>query len=202
MAETPVDISQLAGILGKSKSLLDKVDRTFGKSGDGGEHSKNSSSSPTSVNEGATPPLPGDMIDSSQMLTSLPPGQTPTVKSDPTQAIRRTLKNAKTTKMPREIVEAMINDKIPDPASIGSVEGMDPELIKMINPNYQKEVKKVVKESTTNAKVVNTNSDLKSLIREVVEEIIVERKVDEQLQIRVGDTIFTGKITKSKSINK
>jgi len=202
MAETPVDISQLAAVLGKSKSLLDKVDRTFGKSGDGGEHSKNSSSSPTSVNEGSNPPLPSGMVDSSQMLTSLPSGQSSQVTSDPTKAIGRSLKNAKTTRMPKEIVEAMINDKIPDPASIGSVEGMDPELIKMINPNYQKEVKKVVKESTTNAKVVNTNSDLKSLIREVVEEIIVERKVDEQLQIRVGDTIFTGKITKSKSINK
>ena len=42
--------------------------------------------------------------------------------------------------------------------------------------------------------------DIKSLIREVVEEVLVERKVDEQIQIRVGDTIFTGKITKSKTI--
>ena len=51
-------------------------------------------------------------------------------------------------------------------------------------------------------KTHSNTTELKSLIREVVEEIIVERKVDEQVQIRVGDTIFTGKITKSKSINK
>ena len=202
MAETPVDISQLAAVLGKSKSLLDKVDRTFGKSGDGGAHSQNPSSSSSSMNEGTNPPLPGNMVDSSEMLTSLPSGQSPQITSDPTKAIGRSLKNAKTTRMPREIVEAMIHDKIPDPASIGSVEGMDPELIKMINPNYKKESKEVVKESTTKKVTNSTQSDLKSLIREVVEEIIVERKVDEQLQIRVGDTIFTGKITKSKSINK
>ena len=48
--------------------------------------------------------------------------------------------------MPKEIVEAMINDNIPDPASIGNIEGMDPELIKMINPNYKKEGKKVIRE--------------------------------------------------------
>jgi hypothetical protein len=199
MAETPVDISQLAGILGKSKSLLDKVDQTFGKSGSGGDYSKE----PTSINEGSTPPLPSGMVDSSQMLTSLPPGKGGSVSSDPTQPIRRTLKNAKTTRMPKEIVEAMINNPVADPASVGSVEGMDPELIKMINPNYNKEPKKVIKESLPkNNTQNNTSGDLKSLIREVVEEIIVERKVDEQLQIRVGDTIFTGKITKSKSINK
>ena len=196
MAETPVDISQLAAVLGKSKSLLDKVDQTFGKSGNGGQYSKGS------VNEVSQPPLPSGMVDSSQMLTSLPPGQAPQVTSDPTQPIRRTLKNAKTTKMPKEIVEAMINDNIPDPASVGSLDGMDPELIKMINPNYQKKDNKVIEESSPVQKTTNTNTtDLKSLIREVVEEIIVERKVDEQLQIRVGDTIFTGKITKSKSIN-
>ena len=177
MAETPVDISQLAAVLGKSKSLLDKVDRTFGKSGNGGDHSR------SSVTESSNPPLPGNMVDSSQMLTSLPPGKTPQVSSDPTQAIRRTLKNAKTTRMPREIV--------------------DPELIKMINPNYQKEEKQVVSESIeTQTTQSNSTSELKSLIREVVEELIVERKVDEQLQIRVGDTIFTGKITKSKTIKK
>ena len=197
MAETPVDISQLAAVLGKSKSLLDKVDRTFGKSGNGGDHSR------SSVTESSNPPLPGNMVDSSQMLTSLPPGKTPQVSSDPTPAIRRTLKNAKTTRMPREIVEAMINDKIQDPATIGNVSNMDPELIKMINPNYQKEEKQVVSESIeTQTTQSNSTSELKSLIREVVEELIVERKVDEQLQIRVGDTIFTGKITKSKTIKK
>jgi|TARA_R110002020_G_scaffold392676_2_gene602967 hypothetical protein len=197
MAEAPVDIRQLAGILGKSKSLLDKVDETFGKSGSGGEYSK------SSMNENKQPPLPSGMVDSSQMLTSLPAGQTPQISSDPTQPIRRTLKNAKTTKMPKEIVEAMVNNPVADPASIGSMDGMDPELIKMINPNYQKESQKVIQESTpTQQNKTTSPSELKSLIREVVEEIIVERKVDEQLQIRVGDTIFTGKITKSKSINK
>jgi hypothetical protein len=73
----------------------------------------------------------------------------------------------------------------------------------MINPNYQKEEKQVVSESIeTQTTQSNSTSELKSLIREVVEELIVERKVDEQLQIRVGDTIFTGKITKSKTIKK
>ena len=57
----------------------------------------------------------------------------------------------------------MINDNIPDPASIGSVEGMDPELIKMINPNYPKKEEKVINESTNSPiPQTNTKSELKS----------------------------------------
>ena len=194
MAETPVDISQLAGILNKSKAVLDSVERTMGPSGDGGTYSKRS------VKEGKNPPMPGDMLDSSKMLTSLPQGQSPGNASDPTKAIRHTLKNAKTTKMPKEIVEAMISNPIIPPSETTGGD-LDPDLIKMINPNYGN-TKKPVVESVEKKETVTNNGDLKSLIREVVEEIIVERKVDEQLQIRVGDTIFTGKITKSKSINK
>jgi len=188
MAESPVDINKLAAVLNKSKAVLDKVDSQFG--------------STSNISEG-NPPMVENMVDSSQLLTSLPQGQVAQTTSDPTRAMQHTLKYAKTTKMPKEIVEAMVNNPVADPASIGSMDGMDPELIKMINPNYQKESQKVIQESTpTQQNKTTSPSELKSLIREVVEEIIVERKVDEQLQIRVGDTIFTGKITKSKSINK
>ena len=103
--------------------------------------------------------------------------------------------------MPKEIVEAMINNPLLPPSEKPSGD-LDPELIKMINPGY-KESKKPSDNIKTESFVSSTKStDLKSLIREVVEEVIVERKVDEQIQIRVGDTIFTGRITKSKSIKK
>tara|TARA_R110000803_G_scaffold47825_9_gene99665 strand:- start:27303 stop:27905 length:603 start_codon:yes stop_codon:yes gene_type:complete len=196
MAETPVDISKLAGILGNSKKLLDKVEVQMGPSGSG----------PKGVTEGTVPPMPSGMVDSSKMLTNLPQNQTPGMVSDPSRAIQHTLRNAKTTKMPKEIVEAMISNPIMTDPSKVSTEGMDDELIKMINPNYGNTGKRVVKEETTptvEETVVDTNlngMDIKSLIREVVEEVLVERKVDEQIQIRVGDTIFTGKITKSKTI--
>tara|TARA_R110002020_G_scaffold18011_23_gene63650 strand:- start:998 stop:1582 length:585 start_codon:yes stop_codon:yes gene_type:complete len=194
MAETPVDIRQLAGILGKSKALLDTVETQMGPSGNGGEYSQKS------ISENKKAPLPSGMVDSSQMLTSLPQGQAPRVSSDPTQPIKRTLKNAKTTRMPKEVVDAMINNPIGTPdTQMGDV---DPEIVNMINPGANKrkqpimEVKEVAPEKSFN------RSELRGLIKEVVEEIIVERDVDEQVQIRVGDTIFTGKITKSKSINK
>ena len=89
MAETPVDISKLAGILNKSKAVLDSVERTMGPSGDGGTYSKQS------VRESKNPPMPGNMLDSSKMLTSLPQGQSPGNASDPTKAIRHTLKNSR-----------------------------------------------------------------------------------------------------------
>jgi len=193
MAEAPVDIRQLAGILNKSKSVLDKVESQMGPSGNGGEYSQRG------INENNAP-LPSGMIDSSQMLTSLPPGAAPKMTSDPTQPIRRTLKNAKTTRMPKEIVEAMINNTVADPTN--NTADLDPELVKMINPNSGNK-KEVIQERVEQPQINTSNTqELKTLIREVVEEIIVERKVDEQVQIRVGDTIFTGKITKSKSINK
>ena len=106
--------------------------------------------------------------------------------------------------MPKEIVEAMINNPLL-PASEKPNSELDPELIKLINPNYKKSKKpsdNIKTESSVSSSSSIESTDLKSLIREVVEEVIVERKVDEQIQIRVGDTIFTGRITKSKSINK
>ena len=195
MAEAPVDIRQLAGILNKSKNVLDKVESQMGPSGNGGEYSQRG------LSEGGQAPLPKGMVDSSQMLTSLPAGQSPKMSSDPTKPIQHTLKNASTTKMPKEIVEAMVNNPITAPSEITNPD-MDPDLIKMINPNYGKSVNESKNLNEQKTTVSDDNSSLKSLIREVVEEVIVERKVDEQLQIRVGDTIFTGKITKSKAINK
>ena len=83
MAESPVDINQLAGILNKSKTVLDKVESQMGPSGNGGEYSQKG------INENRyTAPLPGGMVDSSQMLTSLPSGATPkmTVRPNKTNA--------------------------------------------------------------------------------------------------------------------
>tara|TARA_R110001583_G_scaffold49540_3_gene155056 strand:+ start:2933 stop:3538 length:606 start_codon:yes stop_codon:yes gene_type:complete len=199
MAESPVDINQLAGVLNRSKALLDKVDTQMGPSGDGGAYSQKS------VNENRSAPLPNGMVDSSQMLTSLPQGQTQQMTSDPTKPIQRTLRNAKTTKMPRAVVEAMINSVGSDPAA--HMGDLDPELVNMINPNGAKKKTQVIEEDVTQHTSSNQLSgfnrkEIKSLIKEVVGELIVEREVDEQVQIRVGDTIFTGKITKSKSINK
>ena len=193
MAESPVDINKLAGVLNRSKALLDTVETQMGPSGNGGTYSQQG------LSEGKQAPLPGGMVDSSQMLSSLPQGQTQQITSDPTRPIQRTLKNAKTTRMPREVVEMMINNPGIDPAS--NTADLDPELVKMINPKGKK--KQIIEEKVKPVTQHSSNTeDLKSLIREVIEEVIVEQKVDEQVQIRVGDTIFTGKITKSKSINK
>jgi hypothetical protein len=43
---------------------------------------------------------------------------------------------------------------------------------------------------------------LKDVVKEVVKEVITTDKIDENFQITIGDQIFTGKLTKSKSINK
>jgi hypothetical protein len=186
MAESPVDINKLAAVLNKSKAVLDKVDSQFG--------------STSNISEG-NPPMVENMVDSSQLLTSLPQGQVAQTTSDPTRAMQHTLKNAKTTKMPKEIVEAMINNPLIPPSQRQN-DDIDPELVKLINPNYKKSKKSSDNIKTEDSIPSTNSSDLKNLIREVVEEVVIERKVDEQIQIRVGDTIFTGRITKSKSINK
>ena len=157
MAETPVDISRLAGVLNKSKALLDTVETQMGPSGNGGEYSQRG------INENRTAPLPSGMVDSSQMLTSLPQGQSPRITADPTQPIQRTLKNAKTTKMPKEVVEAMINNPVADPTAV--MGNLDPELVKMINPNATKKRTEPILESKSNIdKGTYDKNQLKSLI--------------------------------------
>ena len=178
----------------------------MGPSGDGGSYSQRSGGENKSVSENRSAPLPSGMVDSSQMLTSLPQGQTPQMTSDPTKPIGRSLRNSKTTKMPKAVVEAMINSVGSDPAAY--MGELDPELVNMINPNgVKKKEKQIIEEEVLQHTSSHQGSsfnrkEIKSLIKEVVGELIVEREVDEQVQIRVGDTIFTGKITKSKSINK
>tara|TARA_R110001606_G_scaffold397020_1_gene572388 strand:+ start:2640 stop:3245 length:606 start_codon:yes stop_codon:yes gene_type:complete len=199
MAEVPVDINRLAGVLNRSKALLDSVETQMGPSGDGGTYSQKS------ISENRSAPLPSGMVDSSKMLSSLPQGQTPQINSDPTKPIGRSLRNSKTTKMPKAVVEAMINSVGSDPAAL--MVDLDPELVNMINPNGAKKKTQIIEEDFPQHTPPHQESsfnrkEIKSLIKEVVGELIVEREVDEQVQIRVGDTIFTGKITKSKSINK
>ena len=117
-------------------------------------------------------------------------------------------------KLPDSIKQAMINNPIPTMDQISLGDGLDMGLLEGAKKLMEKEGMSSPKKSTPNTKQVISespnNSDLQSLIKETIKdtlEEIVDRKleliltasktasINETLVLKVGDSIFKGKIT-------
>ena len=119
------------------------------------------------------------------------------------------------SKLPDSIKQAMINNPIPTMDQISLGDGLDMDLLKGAKKLMEREGMSTTKTTTppkTNKVITEGlgNSDLKSLIKETIKntlEEIVDRKLDliltasttasinENLVLKVGDSIFKGKIT-------
>lgn len=118
------------------------------------------------------------------------------------------------SKLPDSIKEAMIKNPIPTMDNISLSDGLDMSFVEGAKKLMEKEglTKKTIPSQPTQIvqQVTETNSDLKSLIRETIKdtlEEIVDRKlellltasktasINENLVLKVGDSIFKGKIT-------
>ena len=118
------------------------------------------------------------------------------------------------SKLPDSIKQAMINNPIPTMDQISLGDGLDMGLLEGAKKLMEKEGMSSPKKSTPNTKQVISespnNSDLQSLIKETIKdtlEEIVDRKleliltasktasINETLVLKVGDSIFKGKIT-------
>lgn len=113
-------------------------------------------------------------------------------------------RNIHTTKMPKEIVQAMLENPIPTPASPYHTFELTQDFLSEVNPEV------VTKKRTTNgpqrlaetkrsSMVGLTEDDVRKIVRDEMQEIIYEyfdqRVIKEDIQIKVGSTIFSGKLS-------
>ena len=165
-----MDTNKLASILAKSKKVMNKTDemQNAGKITQGGN--------------GSAPNMPtvgGYNINENHNRIWAPQ-----------QAIKHTFANKDTTKMPREIVEAMINNPIEVP-SHGSFES-SPELIDAVrkaegNPRQRQS-------QTTKTDIDGIREIIREELENVIDSYIDKRLLNEEIQVKVGNTIFSGNL--------
>jgi hypothetical protein len=117
-------------------------------------------------------------------------------------------KNLHTTKMPKEIVQAMIENPIDVPASPYHTFELNEDFLKEVNPesiNRQPKQQRVTNpaqrlaETKRNSTIGLTEDQVREIVRDEMEQIIYEyfdkRVIKEDIQIKVGETIFSGKLS-------
>ena len=196
-----------------SKQIMDKHNQTPR----GGMPSMDSYSSPQVESyepAGAKYNIPQEFLQESQQteqpyLASIP--KTPTMP----QAI--TKDRVMSSKLPDEIKRLMIEHPIEQPTSMGGGATLSNDLVekaaRLMNTdargNQTTQPKQVVREQSQ-PQLPNFNmKELKSMLREVVEEVLQEngilseseQKSNEVFSFKVGKHIFEGKVTKIKKIS-
>lgn len=104
-------------------------------------------------------------------------------------------RNLKTSKMPKEVLDAMINNPIDIPESpnhtfeLADVQDLVNESVptqqplSTSTPNYEtNDIRQIVRE------------EIGDIVREVVEEYLDKSLVTEDIKIKIGDTVFGGKL--------
>jgi hypothetical protein len=187
------DINKLTAILNKSKAIMQKTDNEYGLVSNG---TNNGTSKEVSYEEKEIPNLTENFIQQ---------------KSKDTQSVATKggqYRNLKNSKMPQAVLDAMVNEPIEIPES----------------PNHTFElsdVEDLVNESVPTQPKIHTSSneehiptdgksirdivreEIGDVVREVVEEYLDKSLVTEDIKIKIGNTIFGGKLkpipTKKKS---
>lgn len=121
-------------------------------------------------------------------------------------------RNLHTTKMPKEIVQAMIENPIQTPDTPYHTFELTEDFLSEINPaakrtpqpqkiQQQKSVNPVQRlaETKRNSVMNLTEDEVRKIVREEMQDIIFEyfdqRVIKEDIQIKVGSTIFSGKLS-------
>tara|TARA_R110002012_G_scaffold185668_2_gene352213 strand:- start:478 stop:1083 length:606 start_codon:yes stop_codon:yes gene_type:complete len=118
------------------------------------------------------------------------------------------------SRLPDAIKKAMIDNPIPDIPFNGGGVGLTEEFLSGVQEQMSKQgltsseqqvTQQVPQPTTTKSTKKITSKNLKSIIKESVKELLNEtiglkKDADENFQFRVGDKIFYGKITSSKTV--
>ena len=184
---------------------------------DGGDFSKGNVELPQS-----------NVSDSSGLLSQAPTPPLPNIntgggKQDLAPKSQMTEEHIKNSKLPDAIKKAMIETPIPDIPFNGGGAGLSEEFLSGVKNQMDKQgiptsnsnstnpipIPSLQEYSTPTTKKPKTQklstTSLKSIIKESVKELLDEsigfkKDSDENFQFRVGDRIFYGKITSSKSV--
>jgi hypothetical protein len=184
--------AQLAAILSKSKAVMDTAEKKFGKTG-GSTSGGGMSTGEVSYSEKEMPNLTEEFIaKQSGTPRSVAPknGQ---------------YRNLETTKLPKEIVDAMINNPIEIPESPFAVDSFNVNEVSQLMKEGTVEVPEQIqetKQTTTKSTIPVTDDIIRRIVREemedVVRSVIAEyfdaSLVTEDIQIKVGDTVFSGNL--------
>ena len=191
------DISTLQQSLINAKKVMNKVDS--------GSFSKTGGDTPRRINM----PTENTNLTTEQVIPQAPVQSQSPVNLNPKSQI--TEDKIKNSNLPDAIKQAMIDNPIPEIPFNGGltlnddfVAGVKEQVQKQNIPTSSTMVEQSSPVTNTKTKKI-TSSNLKSIIKESVKELLDEtiglkQESDENFQFRVGDRIFYGKITSSKSV--
>ena len=191
------DISTLQQSLINAKKVMGKVEE--------GNFTRGNVTTPQipSVNEQNITPV--------QPLPQIPQADDAT-RRDLSPKKHMTEEKIRNSKLPDAIKQAMIDTPIPEIPFNGNV-GLSEDFVAGVKQQMEKQNiptsptinnQSVSQQTQTRTKKI-TSTNLKSIIKESVKELLDEtiglrKESDENFQFRVGDRIFYGKITSSKSV--
>ena len=187
--------SKLAALLKNSKAIMNKVEENTFQRGN------------IDPNMLVTE---GDLVETPNTVTNQRTVSTPINK---TMSSNQKFKNLPHSKMPKQIIEAMINNPIDIPETPFHTFDVSDELVKQINSideGYEYEEKPIPnrlsqspKKVESKRQVINeSTNDVREMIKEelikilpkVIAEYFDQRVISEQIQVKVGNTLFSGNL--------
>lgn len=115
----------------------------------------------------------------------------------------KTMKNASTSKMPKEILESFMDNPITDP-TIYDMNALASEVNEFSQP-----VKKPIINEQVDQPLTNQNIDykfieyiIKKTVEETIEQITKNTSINENFQIKIDEKVFSGKLTNLKQYTK
>jgi len=166
------DVNKLKDILIRSKAVMDKTEKYSGED----------------ISVSSEKAIP-NLLENFNKTNST----TTTRSVSPKNGRYRNLKN---TKMPQEIVEAMVNNPIEIPESPYPTFELD-QVEDLVNESPQQRTQTHVAGSAQyNSEDIRqiVREEIGDVVREVVEEYLDKSLVTEDIKIKIGETIFGGKL--------
>lgn len=122
-----------------------------------------------------------------------------------------TMKNMGTSRMPEAILKSFQENPIIDPTAPVGMESMMQEITKKVAPAVQQPVQPTQNVIVESKKPAEQNSSInielieyviKKTVEETLEQVSKRTAIDENIQIKIGDKTFGGKINTLKEIKK
>jgi hypothetical protein len=199
-----------------SKQIMDKHNQTPR----GGMPSMDSYSSPQVESyepANAKYNIPQEFLQESQQSEQFDQPYLSSIPKTPTMPQPITKDRVMSSKLPDEIKRLMIEHPIEQPSSMGGGTTLSNDLVekaaRLMNidarGNQSTQPKQIVKEQSQSQSSNFNMKELKSMLREVVEEVLQEngilseseQKSNEVFSFKVGKHIFEGKVTKIKKMS-
>ena len=178
------DISRLKDILTKSKAVMKKTEEQLGST-----NTRNGNT--TYVNEGEEKEMPNLTEQFTQKY-----GMSDGKLSKSVAPKGGNYPNMSKSKMPDAIKKAMMENPIDIPENPFSVGSFDLEDVPELVEQPKQMVRETVETKTTNINTIRqiVREEIEGVVRDVVGEYLDKSLVTEDIQIKVGETIFSGNL--------